>query len=259
MDQNQRRLYLIETLINENPEYQDLPIPKEIADQERLLRALFNTRKPQPVSQELLKLQDEYLQEIALQKGITDLKELTPVKEHIYLWQGDITTLKVDGIVNAANSGMTGCYVPCHACIDNAIHTYSGVQLRIDCAEIMRKQGYAEPTGKVKITKGYNLPCQYILHTVGPIVGDTVTEQDCNLLYSCYQSCLEAAQQNGLASIAFCCISTGEFHFPNELAAQIAIDTVERFLEETHSALDIVFNVFKDIDYEIYAKRLGVN
>ena len=173
----------------------------------------------------------------------------------LYLWQGDITTLAVDAIVNAANSAMLGCFVPCHGCIDNAIHSAAGVQLRLECARIMAQQA-EEPTGRAKITRAYNLPCRYVLHTVGPIIDGQVTRQDRELLASCYRSCLELAATYGLKSIAFCCISTGEFHFPNELAAEIAIRTVKAFQQQNPNRMEVIFNVFKDCDYEIYKKLL---
>ena len=194
-----------------------------------------------------------------MKKGITELADLKPVEDGIYLWQGDITTLRVDAIVNAANSGMTGCYVPNHRCIDNCIHTFAGVELRLECDRIMREQGYEEPTGKAKITPAYNLPCRYILHTVGPIVGAAPTDGDCRLLESCYRSCLELAAANGLKSVAFCCISTGEFHFPNGQAAQIAVRTVRDFLQRETSVRKVVFNVFKEQDKEIYSRLLGAD
>ena len=182
----------------------------------------------------------------------TDIADLEQIEEGIYLWQGDITTLRCDAIVNAANSGMTGCYCPCHGCIDNAIHTYAGIQLRLECAEIMEKQGYAEPTGKAKITKAYNLPCKYVLHTVGPIISGRVAKKDEELLASCYRSCLELSRENGVKSVACCCISTGEFHFPNDRAAEIAVETVRK----CKSDIEVIFNVFKDTDYEIYRRLL---
>ena len=177
----------------------------------------------------------------------------------MYLWQGDITRLECGAIVNAANSGMTGCYVPCHACIDNCIHTFAGIQLRLDCAQLMERQGYEEPAGQAKITLGYNLPCDYVLHTVGPIIEDRVTPEDERLLASCYRSCLELVQQNGVESIAFCCISTGVFHFPNQRAAEIAVATVRQFKAETVSEMKVIFNVFKDLDLEIYRRLLTEN
>ncbi len=219
----------------------------------------MNLRFPQAISESFLEIQNEYLREALVQKGITDLAGLSPVSEGLYLWQGDITTLRCDAIVNAANSGMTGCYVPCHGCIDNCIHTYAGVQLRQECAAIMREQGREEQTGKAKITGAYNLPCKYILHTVGPIIAGPLTKQDETLLASCYRSCLELATQSQIKSIAFCCISTGEFHFPNHKAAEIAVRTVREYRAEHANAIQVIFNVFKDVDYAIYKNLLTAN
>lgn len=202
-------------------------------------------------------MQDAYLQGETAAKVITDIADLTPIQPGLYLWQGDITTLKCDAIVNAANSGMTGCYIPNHRCIDNAIHTFAGVELRLACAELMEQQGYPEPTGRAKITPAFNLPCKYVLHTVGPIIDGRVIKADKELLASCYRSCLELAAENGLESVAFCCISTGEFHFPNEQAAQIAVETVKGFLKTQTSVKKVIFNVFKDLDKAIYEKLLG--
>lgn len=206
MTQTERRIYLIKELLAEQPKYRNLPVPADAAEQKRLLRSLMNVRFPQAASENFLTAQDEYLREELAQKGVTELSSLTPVSEGIYLWQGDITTLRCDAIVNAANSGMTGCYVPCHGCIDNCIHTYAGVQLRQECAAIMQEQGREEETGKAKITRAYNLPCKYVLHTVGPIITGPLTGRDETLLASCYRSCLELAEQVGIKSIAFCCI-----------------------------------------------------
>lgn len=225
----------------------------------RYFRALVNVRMPKAANNEFLRLQDEYLQAELRRKGITDIDSLTPIKDGMYLWQGDITTLKCDGIVNAANSQMLGCFCPNHGCIDNAIHTFAGVQLRQECAEIMKKQGHDEPTGKAKITNAYNLPCKYVLHTVGPIVYGYLTEKNEKELADCYRSCLELADENGVLSLAFCCISTGEFHFPNECAAKIAIKTVTEYKQKTQSKIKVIFNVFKDYDYEIYARLLQSN
>ena len=202
-------------------------------------------------------MQDAYLQGETAAKVITDIADLTPIQPGLYLWQGDITTLKCDAIVNAANSGMTGCYSPNHRCIDNAIHTFAGVELRLACAELMEQQGYPEPIGRAKITPAFNLPCKYVLHTVGPIIDGRVTKADKELLASCYRSCLELAAENGLESVAFCCISTGEFHFPNEQAAQIAVETVKELLKTQTSVKKVIFNVFKDLDKAIYEKLLG--
>lgn len=256
MNQSERRIYLIRELLKEDKRYEGMEIPAKAGEQEQLLRGLMNIRPPRQIGQEFLEVQDAYLAQETAMKGIVDLKELTPVREGIYLWQGDITTLRCDAIVNAANSGMTGCYVPGHKCIDNCIHSFSGVQLRWDCAKIMKEQGYEEPTGMAKITLAYNLPCKYILHTVGPIISGKPTERDCALLASCYRSCLELAKERGLESVAFCCISTGEFHFPNDKAAEIAVQTVEEFRKNHFGVKKVVFNVYKDLDKEIYRKLL---
>lgn len=256
MNQNERRQFLIQELIKEDDRYKDIEIPLNEEEQKQLLRGLMNLRMPQNISDDFLAVQDAYLQEETEKKGIVGLDDLVPVKDSIYLWQGDITALCVDAIVNAANSGMTGCYVPNHRCIDNCIHSFAGVQLRLECGKMMKKQGYEEPTGKAKITKAYNLPCKYILHTVGPIIKGRLTKDDCELLENCYRSCLKLAAENGLESIAFCCISTGEFHFPNEKAAQIAVQTVMEFMKKETSVKKVVFNVFKDEDREIYRKLL---
>ena len=257
MTQSERRKFLIERLIAEQPRYRDLAIPQSEAERKKLLRSLFNVRMPKSIDEDFLKIQDEYLREETVQKGITDIANLTPVSNGIYLWQGDITTLKCGAVVNAANSQMLGCFVPCHGCIDNAIHTYAGVQLRLECARVMKEQGHEEKTGGAKITPAYNLPCEYVIHTVGPIVRSTLTDTDKKLLSSCYRSCLTIADKYGVKSIAFCCISTGEFHFPNDKAAEIAVKTVKEYKEQTSSKIEVIFNVFKDVDYELYRKLLG--
>lgn len=256
MKGNEARKYLISYLLRERGE--NISVPQGELSQKRLLRALMNVRLPAPVSDEFLRVQDEYLKTAIAEKGITDADDFD-YENGVALWQGDITTLKVDGIVNAANSGLLGCFVPEHHCIDNAIHTFAGVELRNECDRIMREQGAEEPTGQAKITKGYNLPCKYVLHTVGPIVYGKLTEKHEKLLYSCYGNCLALADKNGLASLAFCCISTGEFCFPNERAAEIALDAVKRYKAETGSKIKVIFNVFKDVDYAIYKRLLGRN
>ena len=257
MTQEQQTDDLIRCLLAERKEYQDIGVPSKLPDKRRLLRSLMNVRPPAPVSKEFLRAQDAYLQERLVQRGVTRLQDLTPVRPGLYLWQGDITTLAVDAIVNAANSGMTGCYIPCHGCIDNAIHTYAGIQLRLECARIMAGQRGEEPVGQAKITKAYNLPCRYVLHTVGPMIEGAVTKTDREQLSSCYRSCLDLAAANGLHSVAFCCISTGEFHFPNELAAQIAIETVRDWQRQNPDKIEVIFNVFKDSDRELYKRLLG--
>ena len=259
MNQSERRLFLIRSLLKENPEYRDMGIPADANSQRQLLRGLLNIRAPRRSSPDFLQIQDEYLQKETAAKGITDVADLTPLQPGLYLWQGDITTLKCDAIVNAANSGMTGCYCPNHGCIDNAIHTYAGVQLRLACAEFMEQQGYPEPTGQAKITPAFDLPCRYVLHTVGPIINGRVTQRDRALLASCYRACLELAAKKRLESVAFCCISTGEFHFPNQIAAEIAVQTVKAFLKKQTSVKKVIFNVFKDMDKALYEKLLGAD
>ena len=255
MTQAERRVYLIDYLLAERGETAE--IPKDEYNQKRFLRSLFNVRMPAPIDEGFLRVQDEYLQEEVARKGITDIADLLPIQKGIYLWQGDITTLKCGAIVNAANSQMLGCFYPCHGCIDNAIHTYAGVQLRNACDQLMQAQGHEEPTGQAKITTAYNLPCKNVIHTVGPIVGGRLTDEDCELLKSCYLSCLNEAVKNGLKSIAFCCISTGEFHFPNDTAAQIAVNTVKEYQKEHE--IEVIFNVFKDYDYQIYRELLSAD
>lgn len=254
MTQKERREFLIQYLLEENPKYENIEIPQSDDEQKYLLRSLVNVRPPLPASEDFLTAQDEYLMEENKSHGITDIKDLesVPLKSDLYLWRGDITTLKVDAIVNAANSGMTGCWIPNHICIDNCIHTFAGIQLRKVCAEIMEKQGHEEPTGKAKITPAFNLPCKFVLHTVGPIVKGKLTESDCDLLASCYKSCLNLALENECASIAFCCISTGVFRFPQEKAAEIAVKTAREWKENTGDKMKVVFNVFSQKDERIY-------
>ena len=256
MTQSERRKYLISALLKEQPQYSEIEIPSSEKKQKTLLRSLFNIRMPLPVTDEFLAVQDAYLQEEIRQKGITALSDLEPAQKGLYLWRGDITALQCDGIVNAANSQLLGCFCPNHGCIDNAIHTFAGVQLRLACAKLMKQQEHEEETGRAKITPAYNLPCRYVLHTVGPIIHGRLAQKDKELLSSCYRSCLELAEQNGLKSIAFCCISTGEFNFPNDKAAQTAIETVKEYKEQTHSEIEVIFNVFKELDYNIYRELL---
>ena len=248
MNQDERRIYLIQYLLNEDSQYVDISIPKNVFDQKKLLRALMNVRIPKSINNQFLTVQDEYLKEEIQRKGIVSIDDLDEIQKDLYVWQGDITTLSCDAIVNAANSQMLGCFCPNHGCIDNAIHTYAGVQLRLKMNEIMSLQQTLEETGKAKITPAYNLPCQYIIHTVGPIVHGVVTDKDKTDLKNCYTSCLELAEKMGLKSIAFCCISTGEFHFPNDLAAQIAIETVKEYKRKTSSEMKVIFNVFKSLE-----------
>lgn len=259
MIHSEKRLYLIKELLSELPQYRDMEIPDNTEEQKHLLRGLMNIRAPRPIGTEFLKVQDEYLSEEVREKGIIDSDTLpvSHINNRLVLWRGDITTLKVDGIVNAANRALRGCFVPCHSCVDNIIHSVSGIQLRLACDKLMTEQGYDEPTGKAKITPAYNLPCRFVLHTVGPIVADRLTETHCRQLADCYKSCLELASGKGLRSIAFCCISTGEFRFPQKKAAEIAVQTVTEFLQTNAQIEKVVFNVFKQEDYDIYKKLLG--
>lgn len=256
MTQEQRADYLIRCLLKERKEYRNIVPPCALEEKQRLLRSLMNVRPPVPIGKDFLDVQDAYLKQCLAERGVTSLKDLTPVQPGLYLWHGDITTLAADAIVNAANSRMLGCFIPCHGCIDNAIHTYAGIQLRLECARIMMEQKWEEPAGRAKITKAYNLPCRYVLHTVGPVIKGTVTTEDCELLESCYRSCLELAAANGLHSVAFCCISTGEFLFPNKLAAQIAVQTVRNWQQQKPGKVEVIFNVFKDSDCAIYRRLL---
>lgn len=258
MTENDRLDILINTLIQESPQYRDLEIPENLVEKRNLLRALLNVRPPKPISDDFIRLQDIELQEQLTKKGVEVIEKDTAKRIYI-LWQGDITRVKVDAIVNAANSQMLGCFVPLHRCIDNAIHSAAGVQLRLACDEIMKVKGKEEPTGEAVFTPAFNLPAEYVIHTVGPIVyDDRPTLKECEQLASCYRRCLEVASDNNLKSVAFCCISTGEFRFPNEEAAEIAIETVNSYFTEhpDSSIKTVVFNVFKDNDYDIYSNLL---
>ena len=257
MNQSERRNFLIRELLQEEPDYAGTKIPQDAAAQRQLLRGLMNVRPAKCCGAEFLRVQDAYLAEETKEKGITDVDDLTPRQPGLYLWRGDITTLRCDAIVNAANSGMTGCYVPNHRCIDNCIHTFAGVQLRMACAELMAQQGHEEPTGQAKITPAFNLPCRYVLHTVGPIVSGGLTQRHCDQLAACYRSCLQLAAENGVQSIAFCCISTGVFCFPPQRAAEIAVQTVKDWMQTDGRIQKVIFNVFSQQDYDIYDKLLG--
>ena len=257
MTQEERRLWLIEQLLAARADGGDIALPTDAAAQKRLLRSLFNLRPPRDADAAFLREQDAYLQAAIAEKGITDADDLVPMRAGLYLWQGDITTLRCDAIVNAANSALLGCFCPCHGCVDNAIHTYAGVELRLACDRLMRAQGRAEATGTAKVTDAFNLPAKYVIHTVGPTVRGRLTARDCAALASCYRACLAAADGVGAREIAFCCISTGEFGFPNAAAAEIAVRTVQDYRAETKSEIKVIFNVFKDTDREIYARLLG--
>ena len=259
MDQRERLGWLIRALMAEDQRYSELTVPADEGERFVLYRSLVNVRPPRPVSEEYLQMEDAYLQERARRRGIVDAGGLAPVRPdepRVSLWQGDITRLSVDAIVNAANSQMLGCFVPCHGCIDNAIHTAAGVRLRLACAEIMGEQDSPEPTGGAKVTPGFDLPARNVLHTVGPIVPDgRPSRRDQALLASCYRSCLGLAHERGLSQVAFCCISTGEFGYPQREAARVAVETVRSFLSE-HPYMKVVFDVFSDVDLGIYQELL---
>ena len=255
MTQDERRRFLLEVLLRERSE--TMALPTDEAAQRRLLRALCNVREPVPAPADFLAVQDAYLQEETRRKGVTDAARIPEAEPGIRLWRGDITTLRCDAIVNAANSALLGCFVPCHGCIDNAIHTYAGVQLRLACAELMAAQGHPEPAGRAKITPAFNLPSRYVLHTVGPIVRNQPTARDEALLAACYRSCLALAAAHGARSVAFCCISTGEFHFPSARAAQIAVQTVREARKTLQHEMDVIFNVYQERDLRIYEGLLA--
>lgn len=258
MDQKQRREYLLRYLLDERADSRDTDIPNDEMQQRRLLRGLMNVRMPGKVAPEFLRIQDEYLRDELARKKVQDVNELRFSSDGLALWQGDITLLRADAIVNAANSRMLGCFIPNHSCIDNAIQTYAGIQMRYDCDRLMRAQGYEEPTGRAKITRGYNLPAKYVLHTVGPIINGALTQADEELLAGCYRSCLQLAGETGLENVAFCCISTGVFHFPKRRAAEIAVDTVREELQKKTGVRRVIFNVFGDDDWRIYEDILGL-
>ena len=263
MEYLERILKLNTMLLAEMPEYREQAesFPQDSTSQRRLLRSLMNVRPPRPLNPRFLQVQDELLSAEREAKGVVEADSLpaTAANPRIALWRGDITRLAVDAIVDADNAALLGCFCPCHGCIDNAIHSAAGLQLRDECNEIMTAQGRPEPVGKAKLTKGYNLPAKFVLHTVGPIVQGRVTQRDRAELASCYRSCLLLAAEKGLRSVAFCCISTGEFHFPNQEAAEIAVKTVTEFLRQPTSIQKVILNVFKDLDAQIYRRLLGEN
>lgn len=260
--------YLIDYLLKENTEIKTHRIPTDITEKQNLWRSLCNVREAKPISKEYLKIEKEYLKEELNKKNITKVEEIKPIsitekesklenKDKICLWQGDITTLQIDSIVNAANSQGLGCFIPCHKCIDNQIQTFAGVELRLECNEIMKEKEYYLETGGAFITKGYNLPAKYVIHTVGPIIYTDVTDKEENQLANCYINSLKLAMKNGIKTIAFPCISTGEFRFPKEEACKIAIGTVHNFLKGYKTYFDkIVFNVYSEEDYKIYERNI---
>lgn len=269
MTQEERLDYLLHEFKEDSVRYRDLKVEEKYENKRMALRSLMNIRMPKEMRKDIVEVQDAFLAAEAREKGIVTLADLKTVKEQygsrhpygdkITIWQGDITRLAVGAIVNAANSQMLGCFVPCHKCIDNAIHSAAGIELREECNHIMDQKRlrfgprYEEPTGRAVLTKGYNLPARYVIHTVGPIVGYRLTRQLRQDLRNCYESVLKCCMENGIRSVAFCCISTGEFHFPNDEAAKIAVDTVTSVLEENGGKFDrVIFNVFKDLDKQYY-------
>lgn len=255
MTQLQRLHFLISYMQQEMDEKE--PVPESFDERFRMFRGLANRRPAKPLSREFLDVQDAFLS-IYNSEGITAVSDLTPVRGSIYLWQGDITTLKAGAIVNAANPDMLGCFIPNHDCIDNIIHTKAGAGLRLECAELMERQGRKEAVGRAKITSAYNLPSDFVIHTVGPYVrDDRVSPMKADLLRRCYTSCLKLADEKDVGSIAFCSISTGVFGFPKAQAAEIAVDAVESHLKESGSRLEVVFNVFDDEDLKIYESHLA--
>lgn len=261
MDRQEQVRALIDILLSEMPQYrpQAAPIPAGPEEQRRLLRALMNLRPPLPLGEGFLRLQDALLAREREEKGVVDPASLpvTAADPRLVLWQGDITRLGADVIVNAANSALLGCFCPCHGCIDNAIHSAAGLQLREECHRLMEAQGHDEPTGRAKLTGGYALPARYVLHTVGPIVQGPLTRRHREELAACYRACLDLAGEKGLEQVAFCCISTGEFHFPNQEAARIAVETVTGYLDSQSAVKRVIFNVFKDVDAAVYRALLG--
>lgn len=273
MNQKERLGYLVEKFKEDSVRYRSMELPESDEEKRTVLRSLMNIRMPSELEAEVLHVQDEYLSERAREKGIVTLSDIPAVSESINsshphankisIWQGDITRLETGAIVNAANSQMLGCFVPMHTCIDNCIHTFAGVQLRSECDRYMNRMKmrygnrYEEPTGEAVLTGAYNLPAQYVIHTVGPIVDSKLNDKHRNDLRKCYNSIMECCLQNNIKSVAFCCISTGVFHFPNDEAARIAVDTVSEFLDTNGESFDrIIFNVFKDYDRDIYEELL---
>lgn len=257
MNQAERRIWLIDALLNERPDGRDIAVPTGASEQRDLLRALMNVRSPEALATEVLDIQNVYLQQRLVERGgATDAGTL-PYCNRIAVWRGDITLLKADAIVNAANSQMLGCFVPGHHCIDNAIHTYAGMQLRLICAGLMCKQGHEEPTACVKVTPAFNLPSSHIFHTVGPIAPNHKPgPREELLLRRCYTSCLEEATSRKLDTLAFCCISTGVFGYPQQAAARVAIDAVRHHLDHNDPNLKVIFNVFLASDESIYRDLL---
>lgn len=264
MTQEQRLDFLLEEFKADSDEYKNLKTPKDTEEKRRVLRSLMNIRMPKNMAEDVVTVQDEYLKERATDKGVVELSDIPVIRDGLSVWQGDITRLAVDTIVNAANSQMLGCFIPMHTCIDNCIHTFAGIQLREECNrqmnELRAKYGwnYEQPTAVPMLTDAYNLPAKKVIHIVGPIVEYKLTPALEKDLADCYRNTLDMCMENGLKSVAFCCISTGVFRFPNGRAAEIAVQTVREWLTEHDGQMErVIFNVFKDEDKEIYEGLLS--
>ena len=262
--QEQRLDFLVEEFKADSDEYKNLETPKGTEGKRRILRSLMNIRVPKKMSADVISVQDEYLRERASDKGVVNLSEIPAIRDGISIWQGDITRLAVDAIVNAANSQMLGCFVPMHTCIDNCIHTFAGIQLREECNRQMNElrirygRDYEQPTAVPMLTDAYNLPAKKVIHIVGPIVQNKLTPELEKDLEDCYRNTLNMCLKNGLISVAFCCISTGVFRFPNRRAAEIAVKTVSDWMDEHPGQMErVIFNVFKDEDKDIYERLLS--
>lgn len=264
MNQEERLGYLVEKFKEDSVEYRDLETPRDGEGRQRVLRSLMNIRMPGEMAEDVLAVQNDYLKERAREKGVVTPKDIPVVRDVISIWQGDITRLAVDAIVNAANSQMLGCFVPMHTCIDNCIHSFAGIQLRAECSRQMSElrirygKDYEQPTAVPMLTDAYNLPAKKVIHIVGPIVRYGLTPELEKSLADCYRNTLDMCLDNGLKSVAFCCISTGVFHFPNRRAAEIAVDTVTKWFSEHDGQMErVIFNVFKDDDRDIYKELLS--
>lgn len=263
MTQEQRLDTLVEAFKADSVQYKDLQTPADTEGKRRILRSLMNIRMPKKLDDSILTVQDEYLRERVLENGIVTLSEIPVIRNGMSIWQGDITRLAVDAIVNAANSQMLGCFVPMHTCIDNCIHTFAGVQLRAECSRQMNQlrikygKDYEQPTAVPMLTDAYNLPAKKVIHIVGPIVQYELTPELEMDLSDCYLNTLDMCLDNNLKSVAFCCISTGVFHFPNKRAAEIAVSTVDSWLSQHPGAIErVIFNVFKDEDKKNYEELI---
>ncbi|WP_314674900.1 protein-ADP-ribose hydrolase [uncultured Solobacterium sp.] len=262
--QEKRLSYLIDKFKEDSNDYKYIRVPNDIEDKKRILRSLMNIRLPKQMEEAVLEVQDEYLQECIEENGIVHIDSINEIKRGISIWQGDITRLAVDAIVNAANSQMLGCFIPMHTCIDNCIHSYAGIQLREECNQKMqdlrKKFGpdYEQPTAVPMVTEAYNLPAKKVIHVVGPIVENGLNSTLEKQLMDCYWNVLEICKEYRLKTVAFCCISTGVFHFPNRRAAELAVKTVEKWLECNPNTIErVIFNVFKDEDKAIYKQLLS--